>query len=70
MPFGGVPILTWRKSTRSGQSLGCVETARLPAQRVGVRDSKNIATSPTLAFTGQEWKSFLGVAKSGELDLS
>jgi hypothetical protein len=35
-----------------------------------VRDSKNIATSPTLAFTGQEWKSFLGVAKSGELDLS
>jgi Domain of unknown function (DUF397) len=61
----------WRKSVRSGANMGCVETARLSARSVvGVRDSKNIATSPVLTFTQSEWRGFVGSVKSGNLDLS
>ena len=60
----------WRKSVRSGANLGCVETARLATRNIGVRDSKNIVTSPVLAFTQREWKGFVGSVKNGNLDLS
>src|SRR5436190_22153215 len=32
----------WRKSVRSGSNYGCVETARLSAEHIGVRDSKDV----------------------------
>jgi hypothetical protein len=60
----------WRKSVRSGANYGCVETARLSAARIGVRDSKNVAASPVLSFAPVEWRSFIGDVKSGRLDLA
>jgi hypothetical protein len=59
----------WRKSVRSGANYGCVETARLSAERIGVRDSKNVTASPVLSFTPGEWRSFVGEVKAGRLDL-
>jgi hypothetical protein len=54
----------------SGANAGCVEVARLSVRHVGVRDSKDVATSPVLSFEPQEWRSFLGTVKKGRLDLS
>jgi hypothetical protein len=54
---------------RCGSNAGCVEAARL-SEQIGVRDSKNVATSPVLTFTPQVWKGFLGGIKGGEFDLS
>jgi hypothetical protein len=61
---------TWRKSTYSGPSTGCVEVARVAAAAIGVRDSKDVATSPVLRFDSREWRSFLGTVKTGRLDLA
>jgi hypothetical protein len=65
-PFAPV----WKKSTRSGNSLGCVETALLPVGSVGVRDSKHVANSPVLSFTQSEWRGLIGAVKNGSLDLA
>ncbi|MGC5011239.1 DUF397 domain-containing protein [Streptosporangium sp. DT93] len=49
---------TWVKSSLSGGNGGeCVEVARLPSGRVGVRDSKDQA-GPALVFTSGEWAAF------------
>lgn len=53
----------WRKSVRSGANLGCVETARLSAGTVGVRDSKNVATSPVLRFGQAAFRQFIAGVK-------
>jgi hypothetical protein len=66
---GECSAAVWRKSVRCGSNAGCVEAARLSGQ-IGVRDSKNVATSPVLTFTPQVWKGFLGGIKGGEFDLS
>jgi hypothetical protein len=56
-PYG--PCTTeWRKSSYSNPSGNCVETARLPGERVAVRDSKRPG-EPALIFTRAEWASFL-----------
>jgi hypothetical protein len=48
----------WLKSSYSNPSGNCVETARLPGERVAVRDSKRPG-GPALIFTRAEWSSFL-----------
>jgi hypothetical protein len=52
----------WRKSSYSNPSGNCVETARLPGERVAVRDSKSPG-EPHLIFTWAEWSSFLGALR-------
>lgn len=49
--------LQWRKSTYSGDSSNCVETATTPTS-ILVRDSKNPAGSH-LAFPPTAWGDFL-----------
>ena len=63
--LGGV---VWRKSSRSGNETGCVETAFLADGRVAIRDSKD-RTGPALVYTPREWDAFLKGAKDGEFDL-
>jgi hypothetical protein len=50
--------MEWRKSSYSNPSGNCVETARLPGERVAVRDSKRPG-GPELIFSRAEWVSFL-----------
>lgn len=63
LAYGGAqsPLLhaaAWRKSKHSNPSGNCVETAWLPAGRVGVRDSR-CPDGPALVFTHVEWVAFL-----------
>lgn len=60
----------WRKSTRSNAQTACVEVAASTEGQAGVRDSKlSEGRSPILAFDREQWASFVGALKSGELDL-
>lgn len=61
------PDLRWFKSSLSFCNSNCVEVASLPDGGVGVRDSKN-ADGPILRFTSDDWRTFLGQARLGELD--
>lgn len=59
-----------RKSSHSGNNGGtCVEAAGNLPGFVAVRDSKN-PTGPALAFTPDEWASFLHQIKTGKLNTS
>jgi hypothetical protein len=49
---------TWRKSSRSYSSGGCVEVTCLCGKRVGLRDSKD-PRGPVLRFAAAEWEAFL-----------
>ncbi|MEU0860672.1 DUF397 domain-containing protein [Streptomyces griseofuscus] len=57
----------WTKSSFSGGSNNCVETAldALPAA-LPVRDSK-VPAGPAVVFGGDAWTGFLGAVKSGDL---
>jgi len=57
----------WIKSSLSFSNGNCVEVASLPADEIGVRDSKNI-TGPVLRFTPAEWHAFIGGVRNGEFD--
>jgi hypothetical protein len=58
--------LVWRKSRASGVNGGaCVEVAFL-GQSVLIRDSRN-KSSPPLMISVQEWRTFLGRMKAGNL---
>src|SRR5262249_32165239 len=48
----------WRKSRHSNPSGNCVEMARLPGQRVAVRDSRR-PDGPALLFSQAAWETFL-----------
>lgn len=57
----------WFKSSRSGAGKECVEVAFLPADRVGVRDSKN-PQGPALVFGAAEWRSFTAGIENGAFE--
>jgi len=57
--------VAWRKSSYSNPSGNCVETARLPAGRVVVRDSKR--PGPVLIFTHGEWAAFLAAVRGATI---
>jgi hypothetical protein len=59
--------LTWRKSTASGPSGGCVEVA-MSAESIYVRNSRN-SSGPPLVFLHQEWAAFLVGVRNGEFEL-
>lgn len=57
----------WRKASYSNASGGnCVEIAHLANAAVAVRDSQD-PDGPKLAFTPDEWESFIGRVKEGAL---
>jgi hypothetical protein len=69
MPAADLPVVTWRKSRRSGPQGGnCVEIANLPDGQVAIRNSRHPA-GPALVFTPDEWDAFVGGAKDGDFDL-
>ncbi|QIS22019.1 DUF397 domain-containing protein [Nocardia terpenica] len=57
----------WFKSSYSGGGDECVEIAWLPADYVGIRDSKN-PTAPALVFTLTEWDAFTTAMQDGEFN--
>lgn len=59
----------WRKSRYSNPSGNCVETAKLPAGGMAVRNSR-YPDGPALVFTKAEWDAFLLGARDGEFDLA
>ena len=58
----------WMKSSLSAYNGSCFEIARLQADRVGVRDTKDKGSGPVLIFNQNEWSAFLSGAKGGEFD--
>lgn len=58
---------TFRTASSCGDK-SCVEVA-IADGVVGLRDSKDEGRGPVLAFTGEEWASFLAGARKGEFDL-
>jgi hypothetical protein len=67
MPFPGLSV-TWRKSSWSTYNGNCVEIARLHADGIGVRDTKDRGAGPVLSFSLAEWGSFLVAVKQGTFD--
>jgi Domain of unknown function (DUF397) len=66
----GLDRAEWRTSSYTGSNGGnCVEVARNLPGIVAVRDSKD-RTDPVLTFSPEQWDTFTGGLKSGELDLS
>jgi hypothetical protein len=65
-PEDGTTSLRWRKSSRCDSS-SCVEVA-VTAERVAVRDSKNLA-APNLSFSHAEWSAFVAGVRAGDFDL-
>jgi hypothetical protein len=55
----------WVKSSLSFANGDCVQVARLPDGRVGIRDSKDPG-GPVLRFTPSEWAAFLCGVQNGE----
>jgi hypothetical protein len=55
----------WRKSSYSNPSGNCVETARLPAGQMAVRDSKR--PGPALIFSPAEWAAFLTAVRAASI---
>jgi hypothetical protein len=59
--------LRWQKASASSSG-NCVEVAPLPDGGVALRDSKDRAAGPVLAFTRTEWAAFLDGLDRGEFD--
>ena len=73
MPSAALPSLLsaakWRKSSHSNPSGNCVEIARLPGQRVAVRDSRR-PDGPALLFSQAAWETFLRSLREGAGELT
>lgn len=52
----------WRKSSRSGSAINCIEVALTP-NNAAIRDSKN-PDHGHLAVTRDQWRSFLAAAQA------
>jgi Domain of unknown function (DUF397) len=61
------PLPAWFKSSFSFSNGNCIEVAALPDGGIGVRDSKD-PDGPSLTFTPDEWRAFLGGVRNGEFD--
>jgi hypothetical protein len=61
------PVLTWRKSTRSGEAMHCVEVAHA-GDAIAMRDSKH-PDGPRLVFSAEGWRAFLAAVRVGDFDL-
>ena len=59
----------WRKSRHSNPSGNCVEMARLPGERVAVRDSHR-PDGPALLFSKAAWERFLCGLREGAAELA
>ena len=64
---GDEPAETWRKSSRSYSSGGCIEVASLSGGLIGVRDSKK-QCGIVLRFSLAEWGAFVDEVRTGMLD--
>ncbi|WP_433478659.1 DUF397 domain-containing protein [Spirillospora sp. CA-142024] len=64
-----VKEFSWRKSSRCTNESNCVELARLHPETLGVRDTKRGIKGPVLAFSRDEFATFLKTIKEGGLDL-
>jgi hypothetical protein len=58
---------TWRKSSRSYSSGGCVEVTSLRGKHIGLRDSRD-PRGPVLRFAAAEWAAFLANVRDGAFD--
>lgn len=59
--------LTWRRSSVSGETGGCVEIA-MSAASVHVRNSRD-RSGPQLVFLYHEWTAFLAGVRNDEFEL-
>jgi Domain of unknown function (DUF397) len=59
---------TWRKSTDSSMNGICVELARLPNGKIGVRDSKDKHLGPFRPVLDGVGESLIESAKRGDFD--
>jgi len=64
---GDEPAESWRKSSRSYSSGGCVEVATLSGGLIGVRDSKK-QRGIVLCFSPAEWDAFVDELRAGRVD--
>lgn len=60
-------VVTWRKSTYSGQIGNCVEAASLDSGEVALRNSR-FPSGPALIFSRDEMAAFLAGAKNGKFN--
>jgi hypothetical protein len=60
-------VVTWRKSTHSGQLGNCVEVASLDSGDVALRNSR-YPSGPALIFNRDEMAAFVAGVKDGEFD--
>ncbi|ACY99798.1 MULTISPECIES: DUF397 domain-containing protein [Thermomonospora] len=64
------PAASWRRGSACHANNTCVEVARLTADCLGTRDSKQGEHSPVLRFTPQQWRAFAEQVKAGAFDLA
>jgi hypothetical protein len=65
MPTSVVLEVAWRKSHYSNPCGSCVEVARLPGGRVGVRNSRHL-DGPVLVYSSAGIAMFVQAVKAGE----
>ncbi len=58
----------WRKSSKSGTGMDCVEVRRVGLGKIEVRNSKSPEAGTTI-FTPSEWNAFTAGVKNGEFEV-